>query len=112
MAACSSQHCPRACRAALASSSDGSPVNEDYTIEDLGGGSIKITAFGRSQTFSGVTGIVGNMGNGDNTVRVNSGVTVPITLVGGTGNNTFMDFGSGVATLDLSNGARRQAATS
>ncbi len=100
---------PRSGSRGIGEPTDSTPVDEDYTIDDLGGTTngetIKVTAFGRSQTFTGVTGIVGDMGNGNNNVVVDPGVKVPVTLVGGSGNNIFDDSGSGPATLDVRNEA-------
>ncbi len=65
------------------------------------GETVQVSAFGYTQTYSGVTEIVGNMG--DNTNQVNIiGVEVPVHLTGGKGNNTFVDNGNGPAVLDIS----------
>ena len=76
---------------------------EQYQISHLGGTaageSIRITAFGYSETFDGITSIVGWFGSGNDSVNVAVGVLVPVELHGGSGNDVLVYLGSGSAAL-------------
>ena len=78
--------------------------DESYTIDDEGGSAatgetIKVTAFGQSQEFTGVNRIVDDASGagGDESLVVDPGVQVPVVFIGGPNNNTFVDNGSGYA---------------
>src|SRR5262249_39044154 len=58
--------------------SPGETYTLDHVDGDRNGETIKVTAYGKTQTFAGVTRIVGNTGNGNNQVTVNDGVLVPV----------------------------------
>ena len=86
--------------------SDGSSPSESYIIDDAGGTAatgetIKVTAFGHTQTFTGVKRIV-DPANDPNSVDnesllVDPGVQVPVEFDGGPNNNNFVDNGSNYA---------------
>ena len=88
------------------STASGSRPVEAYTIDDEGGNAqsgetIKVTAFGQSQTFTGVKRIVDDASDSNNiddeSLIVDPGVEVPVVFIGGPNNNTFVDNGSGYA---------------
>ena len=90
-------------------------VNESYIIEDLGasedyGRIIKVTGYGRSNTFENVTSIDGDFGSGTDTVlfgrydevtgSVTNAPTVPVTIDMGAGEDVIIYAGTGAATLN------------
>ena len=88
------------------STASGAEPVEAYTIDDEGGNAqsgetIKVTAFGQSQTFTGVKRIVDDASDSSNiddeSLIVDPGVQVPVVFVGGPNNNTFVDNGNGYA---------------
>jgi hypothetical protein len=60
-----------------------------------------VSAFGYSQRYAGVSRIVANAGDGNDTIIINPGVTSPAELRGGTGTKQLTYGGSGEAFLDL-----------
>ncbi|HCP13894.1 MAG TPA: hypothetical protein DIT89_16290, partial [Planctomycetaceae bacterium] len=76
-------------------------INEGYVISRIGndpdypGEIVRIQAFGRSQTFRGVTGIVGDLGTGHDYLEIESGVRAPLTIMGGGGYDYLIQHGSG-----------------
>lgn len=54
----------------------------------------------RGQVFENVDHLHADGGSGDDTIEVLSGVTTPVTLNGGDGNDTLIYSGSGTATLN------------
>ncbi|MFN9046546.1 MAG: hypothetical protein ACK5YC_00320, partial [Planctomyces sp.] len=81
-------------------------TNEGYIIEkiapdpDYPGEIVRIEAFGRGQTFRGVTGIVANGGSGYDYIEIGPGITSPVTLTGGDKRDWLMYRGSGNATFN------------
>lgn len=77
--------------------------DEPFIIEQLGGAGgkalIKVTAFGRSNIFDNVTNIVADFGPGNDSFRVLSGVTVPVSVRGGSGQDVLIYEGSGAADI-------------
>jgi Ca2+-binding RTX toxin-like protein len=82
------------------------PTNHDesYSIAHVSGtaGSetLIVTAFGVSETYTGVSLISGDFGDGNDTLVVSPGVLVSATIYGGAGNDNLNYSGSGSATLD------------
>ena len=86
--------------------SQGSNPSESYIIDDEGGTAasgetIKVTAFGHSQTFTGVKRIVDDASDPNNidseSLIVDPGVQVPVVFIGGPNNDNFVDDGNGYA---------------
>jgi hypothetical protein len=78
--------------------------DESFTITHLGGTSsgesLRITAFGVSETYNGVTEIRADFGDGNDTLNVQAGVLVGAPyLQGGDGNDSLSYSGSGTAAL-------------
>ena len=67
---------------------------ESFIIEQIDGtagdATIKVTAFGRSNTYQHVSGIVGQFGDGNDAVFVKDGVLVPVNLDGGADNDVLV----------------------
>ena len=54
---------------------------------------------GRTQIFTGVTSIVANGGEGNDSIVVKSGIRAPVVFHGGNGDDTLIYLGSGSASL-------------
>ncbi len=77
--------------------------DETYRVEDLGGGTMKVTfiddeGFEQEQTFTGVTSIYFDGGAGNDFLDCR-GVSVPVIAYGGAGNDTLIG-GDAADTLD------------
>ena len=68
-------------------------TDESYEISSAGGSSVKITAFGVNQIFSGVSSITGNFGGGRDVLILDPGMILPVS-VGGAGNATVVGAGT------------------
>ena len=68
-------------------------LNESMKVEQIGttaaGATIKVSGYGRSNTYEGVTSIVADFGDGNDGLVVDPSVTVPLTISGGIGNDTI-----------------------
>ncbi|HCP12093.1 MAG TPA: hypothetical protein DIT89_07140, partial [Planctomycetaceae bacterium] len=97
-------------RAHMRNESEGE-TNEGYVItrisddDEQGGEILRIRAFGRSQTFYGVTGIVADMGSGSDYLEIDSGVRAPVTMYGGDGYDYFIQNGLGTTRFESNLGA-------
>jgi len=80
-----------------------SDVSETYSITQSGS-TVTIYGFGKTETYEGVTSIVGDFGAQNDTVIVAAGVLVGATISGGIGNDTLSYFGSGIANLSGNDG--------
>ena len=73
---------------------------ETFVIEQVGGSAtnatIKVTAFGRSNTYEHVNKIVGDFDAGNDVVIIKQGVLVPLDIKGGAGSDVITS--EGVAT--------------
>jgi Ca2+-binding RTX toxin-like protein len=82
-----------------------SDPDESFLIQQIAGNSssatIKVTAFGRSNTYEHVQRIFGNFGGGDNNVTIDPSVQIPVSITVGdsTNQNVISDGGSGTDTL-------------
>jgi len=75
-------------------------IAETYVI--LPGGSadsVRISAFGREQTYTGISRITGDFGEGDDSLTVHEFVTVDVEVSGGVGNDILIG-GAGNDALD------------
>ena len=76
---------------------------EGYTITHVSGSAgnerIIISALGVTETFDGVSAIVGDFGTDNDTLNVQAGVLVGATVTGGSGNDSLNYYGSGTALL-------------
>ncbi|MFN5622636.1 MAG: hypothetical protein ACK5DM_01705, partial [Planctomyces sp.] len=66
---------------------------------DYPGEIIRVQAFGRGQTFRGVTGIVADGGSGFDYISIGPGILSPVTLIGGDRKDWLLNSGSGDATI-------------
>ncbi|MFM8474799.1 MAG: hypothetical protein ACKOEO_03265, partial [Planctomycetaceae bacterium] len=73
------------------------PVDPDPGIP---GEAVRVRAFGRSNTFYGVTAIVADGDLGYDYISIMPGINVPVYLTGGTFRDTLIYNGSGTAVLD------------
>src|ERR1051325_1937676 len=77
--------------------------DESFTIEQIGGtpgdATIKVTGMGRTRRYEHVTSIRADGGSGNDSFTVMPGVTVPVTIDGGDGDDTILYSGTGGATL-------------
>jgi Ca2+-binding RTX toxin-like protein len=74
--------------------------DDTYTVTPgANANSVTVEAFGFSQDFTGVSKIVGDGGAGNDTIRIKSGVSIPVSLTGGAGNDSIFG-GDGGATID------------
>ena len=68
-------------------------IHENVLVEQVGtgpgGATIKVSAYGRSNTYEHVTSITGNFFDGSDIVTIDPSVTVPVTISGGTGNDVI-----------------------
>ena len=82
--------------------------DESFTIEqidgDENGATIRVTAFGRSRTYTNVRSIHASGGSGRDTLVVTEGVTVPTYLDGGDGADILIYRGTGLASLSGGSG--------
>ena len=82
---------------------DAADIHENVLIEQVGSGpdgaTIKVSAFGRSNTYEHVTSITGNFADGNDIVTVAPGVTVPVIFSAGSGSDAITFAGTGGATL-------------
>ncbi|MEN9555968.1 MAG: hypothetical protein RLZZ232_2254, partial [Planctomycetota bacterium] len=80
--------------------------NEGFIVQsvdpdpDIPGEAVRVRAFGRSNTFFGVTAIVADGDTGYDYISIMPGVNVPVYLTGGTFRDTLLYNGSGSAVLD------------
>src|SRR5947209_15651211 len=76
--------------------------NESYTIEQLLGtdtdATIKVTAFGRSNTYQHVSAIYGSFGAGADFLDVKSNVKIPVYIHGGADDDALLYAGSNALT--------------
>ena len=76
---------------------------EVYEIAHVSGSAlgetIRVSAFGKQEIFSGVTSIIGSFGDGNDSLNVLTGVLIPVEAHGGLGNDTLTYSGSGSAKL-------------
>ncbi|HXG48652.1 MAG TPA: calcium-binding protein, partial [Methylomirabilota bacterium] len=81
----------------------GDATDESYIIEQVGGtandATIQVTAMGRSRTYEHVTSIRGLAGSGNDTIIVKPGVSVPVFLDGGSGDDVIVYEGNGGGTF-------------
>ncbi|MGV2332786.1 MAG UNVERIFIED_CONTAM: hypothetical protein LVR18_01110 [Planctomycetaceae bacterium] len=60
---------------------------------------MRVEAFGRGQTFRGVTGIVADGGDGFDYISIGPGILAPVTLIGGDRRDWLLHNGNGAATI-------------
>ena len=88
---------------AAARNVDPGNITEQYDLVHIGGSAlgetIRVTAFGKTETFQNVTSIRAFFGSGNDTLLVNTGILVPIEVHGGSGNDTLTYNGSNSAKL-------------
>ncbi|HEV2294748.1 MAG TPA: calcium-binding protein [Tepidisphaeraceae bacterium] len=94
----------------------GSTINEAYYVEALGPGSdqarfpgsqrVRVVGLGRTQEYDNVTGIYADGGDGSDHIEISDGigssgitVSVPVTIIGGSGHDRLDHYGSAAATL-------------
>ena len=86
-------------RRATSASTD---TDESVIIEQVGGtatsATIKVTAFGRSNTYEHVGSIVANFGDGVDSVVIKDNVLIPVTIDGGTGDDVIAYEGTNAGT--------------
>ena len=84
-------------------------TDENYLIEhdggSAGGETLRVTAFGATETYTGITKVVGYMGSGADTVTIGQGVLSEMEFHGGTGTDVFTSYGSGIAKFYGDDGA-------
>ncbi|MFN9224241.1 MAG: hypothetical protein ACK6D6_19200, partial [Planctomyces sp.] len=80
--------------------------NEGYVLTkiaadpDYPGEIIRVQAFGRSQTFRGVTAIVADAGTGFDYISIGPGILAPVTMIGGDRRDWLLQYGSGDAIIE------------
>ncbi|MEN9556606.1 MAG: hypothetical protein RLZZ232_2892, partial [Planctomycetota bacterium] len=81
-------------------------ANEGYLLERIApdpeypGEIIRVQAFGRSQTFRGVTGIVADGGSGFDYIEIGPGIMSPVTLKGGDRKDWLRHHGTGTGIIE------------
>ena len=73
-------------------------IDEEYTITQVGS-TVTVSAFGWTETHTGVTHIEGLFGDGNDELLVYSGVTATVYADGGIGNDVLSHSGTAGATL-------------
>ena len=83
--------------------------SETFIVEQVGGtaslATIKVTAFGRSSTYNNVTQIIGNFGQGTDSVIIRGSVLIPVQIDGGDGADSITFAGSSSTGSTLSGGS-------
>src|SRR5439155_668536 len=82
--------------------------DETFIVEQLSGdatnATIKVTAFGRSNTYTHVHSITGNFGTGADSIVIGDSVKVPVTIDAGSGDDAISYGGANTAMSTLSGG--------
>ncbi|MGH7139623.1 MAG: calcium-binding protein, partial [Pirellulales bacterium] len=77
--------------------------NENFTVNGVPGHPdwVNVTAFGVTDTYTGVTSVEADGGLGNNTITIGSNLALPVHIVGGSGHgsDTIVDHGTGAAYL-------------
>ncbi|MEA3510650.1 MAG: hypothetical protein U9R51_04365, partial [Actinomycetota bacterium] len=76
---------------------------ESYQLTDLGGGSVRVEAFGYTEVYTGITSIHGDFGGDDDTLMLTSGFALPVTALGGDDDDVFSTGGTGTVHFDGGN---------
>ncbi|MBU6398761.1 MAG: hypothetical protein KGS61_00450, partial [Verrucomicrobia bacterium] len=79
-------------------------IDETFVVENVStanGAVIRVIGMGATQDFPAnqVTSIFADAGTGNDSIQIDAGVNVPVTIYGGPGNDQIIDHGSGNATL-------------
>ena len=87
---------------------DPTDTSENVLVEQVGAGpdgaTIKVSAYGRSNTYEHVTSISADFGDGNDIVTIAPTVTVPVTFSAGSGSDAITFAGTGGATLSGGDG--------
>ena len=82
-------------------------TNESVIVEQIGGtatdATIKVTAFGRSNTYQHVSEIRGSFAGGNDNVLIKPGVLVPVVIDGGAGNDSIAFEGTSTCNPTITN---------
>ena len=77
-------------------------IDEAFIVEQTGGdatsATIKVTAFGRSNTYKDVQAISGTFGDGNDSVIIRSSVLIPVTVDGGSDDDVLSYEGANAGT--------------
>ena len=77
--------------------------DESMTVDQTGtsarGATIVVSAYGRSNTYTGVTSIRGDFGDGEDSLDVLASVAVPVFISGASGDKLYTYSGSGVGSV-------------
>ena len=73
---------------------------ESYQLTDLGGGSVRVEAFGYTETYSNITSVTASFGGDNDTLIVTEGFSLPVTANGEAGNDTLSSAGSAAVVFD------------
>ena len=73
-------------------------ADESYRISQSGN-TVNVSAMGYTKSYSGVTKIVGEFGNADDTLWIEPSVTADVEIDGGSGNDLIIHSGSGIAKI-------------
>ena len=76
---------------------------ELYQLTDLGGGRVRVEAFGYTEVYSGVSSVSGDFGSDADTLVLVSGFVLPVTAYGRDGNDNFSTAGTGSVNFDGGN---------
>ena len=69
---------------------------EAYQLTDMGGGKVKVEAFGYTEIYEGVTGgVLADFGSDNDTLTLTRGFKIPVTAHGGDGNDKLTTADSG-----------------
>jgi hypothetical protein len=79
-------------------------ISETFMVDHIatdsdGFETVLVTGFGISEEFAGVTGIIVNAGDGDDTIFIGKNVLASVEMYGGDGNDALFASGSGRAML-------------
>ncbi len=81
---------------------------EGFTIEQIdgneNGGTLKVTAFGRTRTYQNVTSLHADGGTGDDQIIIMDNVKIPVYINGGSGDDMIINKGSGTSVIDGGSG--------
>jgi len=78
--------------------------DESFIIEQLdgneNGGTIKVTAFGRTRVYTNASSIHADGGTGDDSIVITDSVKIPVYISGGTGEDVLIHQGTNNATIN------------
>ena len=80
-----------------------STTAETYQLTDLGGGKVRVEAFGYTEIYEGVDSVAGHLGSDDDVLTLTNGFALPVDIEGGDGKDRLSTAGYGPVVFDGGN---------